>query len=402
MHPRTRLSGLALLALALLAWFIVRPSAAGPGDETPDPFIAELLTYVDTDTLSGYVADLSGERAVLIGGQPYTLATRYSYSEGIKKATQYLYEHYAALGLDVAYHEYLHDGYIWRNVEATLPGVVEPQRIYILCAHADSLSRQPYIFAPGADDNASGTAAVMLAADILSAYQFAYTIRFVNFSGEEQGLLGSAAYAARSRAQGEDIIGVINLDMVGWDGAGGPDIDLHAGTDPASLALAQTFSQTVALYDLDLRPEVLDDEAIGASDHSSFWSNDYAAILAIEDYYPNGHDFNPYYHTGNDLLRHFDLDYFTNFTQAVLATLVTLARPMVSPTPTLMDTATFTPTPTATSLATPTATPTATSTPEPTYTPTPTAGPPYRFFIPYVSTAGWLVFTRRLPSGEAL
>ena len=379
MHLRTRLSGLALvLALTLVAGLIGQPSAAWPGDETPDPFIAELLTQVDTTTLSGYVADLSGEQAVLIGGQSYTFETRYSYSEGIKKATQYLYEHYEALGLDVVYQDYVHDDQIWRNVEATLTGVSEPERIYVVCAHADSTSRQPMSDAPGADDNASGTAAVMLAADILSQHQFQYTIRFVNFSGEEQGLLGSAAYAAHSRSQGEEIAGVINLDMLGWDGAGGPDIDLHAGTDPASLALAQAFSETVALYDLDLLPEILDDEATGASDHRSFWNNDYAAILAIEDYYPNNHDFNPYYHTGNDLLTHFNQGYFTNFTQAVLATLTTLAEPVATPEPT--------PTPTAT--LTPTATATATPTASPTSTPTPTTELLHAVFVPYVSASG--------------
>ena len=356
MHLRARLIFLALvLTLALLAGLTGEPSAAGPGDESPDPFIAQLLAQVDTTTLTGYVADLSGERAVIIGGEEYTFETRYSYSEGIKKAAQYLHEHYDALGLDVAFHDYIHHDHIWRNVEATLPGAGKPERIYIICAHVDSISRhQPMTDAPGADDNASGTAAVMLAADILNGHQFEYTIRFVNFSGEEQGLHGSAAYAARSRAQGEDIAGVINLDMLGWDATGGPDIDLHAGAETTSLALAHTFSETVTLYDLYLLPQIIGLGATRASDHSSFWDNGYAAILAIEDYYPNRQDFNPYYHSGNDLLEHINTVYFTTLTQAVLATLVTLAEPVLTPEPT----------------------PTATATPEPSYV---------SIFMPFVS-----------------
>ena len=114
MRLRTKLILLAL-TLALLAPLTGKPSAAGPGDEAPDPFIAQLLTQVDTTTLAGYVADLSGERAVIIGGEEYTFETRYSYSEGSEKATQYLYEHYEPLGLDVAYHEYSYDGLIWRK-----------------------------------------------------------------------------------------------------------------------------------------------------------------------------------------------------------------------------------------------------------------------------------------------
>ena len=371
MHIRAKptLSAL-VLALALLTALLGGLSFAGPDVEAPDPLIAQLLAQVDTATLAGYVADLSGERAVVVGGEPYTFTTRYSYSEGVEKATQYLYEHYQSLGLDVAYHYYLHNGLFWRNVEATLPGVVEPERIYIICAHADSISDRPMTDAPGADDNASGTAAVMMAADVLSQHQFQYTIRFVHFSGEEQGMLGSAAYAARVRARGEDVAGVINLDMLGWDGVGGPDIDLHAGTDIASIALAQTFSETVALYSLDLWPEIIGQEATEASDHSSFWDNDYAAILAIEDYHPHEHDFNPYYHSGDDLLEHFNLAYFTAFTRAALATLATLAGPVP----------TFTPTPTGTATFTPTATPTSTAT----WTPTPTVEQWHTVLMPYV------------------
>jgi Zn-dependent M28 family amino/carboxypeptidase len=159
----------------------------------------------------------------------------------------------------------------------------------------------------------------------------------VNFSGEEQGMFGSEAYADRARAKGEDIVGVINLDMLGWDDTGGPDIDLHAGTDVTSLALAQAFSEAVALYGLDLVPQIIDVGAVETSDHGPFWDNGYAAILAIEDYHPDGEDFNPCYHSPaecDDLLEHMNLDYFTAFTQAALATLATLAEPVVASTPT--------------------------------------------------------------------
>jgi len=366
------------LITALMGQYVATPSSAETADPTPDPLIGQLVSQVDTTTLAGYVADLSGERPVLVGGEPYTIQTRYSYSQGIKKATQYLYEHFDALGLDTRYHEYTQPGLIWRNVEATLPGLSDPDRIYIICAHADSTSGFPTVDAPGADDNASGTAAVMVAADIFSRYQFDYTIRFVTFSGEEQGMLGSAAYAARARALGENIVGVINLDMIGYDAEGGPEIDLHAGTDAGSLALASTFSETVAIYDLDLLPQIIGQGALSRSDHGSFWDNDYPAILGIEDYYPGLHDFNPCYHSPaacDDLLEYMNLDYFSSFTRAALATLATLAGPVAATTPTASPTTTLTPTtiptatptiiPTASATQTPTATRTWTSTPSP-------------------------------------
>lgn len=312
-------------ALLVLGTLLVSASAGRLHAATPDPAISQMIGLVDTTTLLDYVAELSGERPALVGGEEYVFDTRYSYSEDITKATQYLAEHYGSLGLNVAYHEYTYEGHLWRNVEATLPGMTRPGRVYIICAHADSTSRHPLTDAPGADDNASGTAAVMIAADVLSTRQYEHTIRFVNFTGEEQGLQGSAAYAARARALGEDIAGVINLDMVGWDAVGGPDADLHAGTDPLSISLAHVFSETIDTYELPLWPEILDDEAIRASDHGSFWSEGYPAILAIEDHYPGLEDFNPYYHTDQDLLKHINPDYFTAFGRAVVATMVHLA-----------------------------------------------------------------------------
>jgi len=347
-----------MLALAAAAGVTGATSAVSPGGASPDPLISDLLAHVDMAALSGYVAGLSGESHVTIGGQPYTFETRHSDTAGAVKATQYLHERYAALGLDVAYHEYLHEGHVWRNVVATLPGEDPTGGIYVVCAHVDSIAPRQED-APGADDNASGVAAVLLAAEILSQYEFEHTLRFVNFTGEEQGLLGSAAYADEARAKGDQIAGVINLDMIGWDSTGGPDFDLHAGTDPASISLAQTFSETVAAYGLDLLPEILTDEATASSDHGSFWDNGYPAVLAIEDYHPGRKDFNPYYHTSDDLLVHLNLEYFTTFTRAMLATVAALAEPVTAPLPT----------------------------PTPTASPTPTDTPQYHIILPYIEVA---------------
>ena len=73
--------------------------------------------------------------------------------------------------------------------------------IFLIGAHLDDMPVGPT--APGADDNASGSAAVLVAADILSQYQWGCTLRFAFWTGEEQGLLGSAAYAQRSHDSGK-------------------------------------------------------------------------------------------------------------------------------------------------------------------------------------------------------
>jgi hypothetical protein len=172
--------------------------------------------------------------------------------------------------------------------------------------------------APGADDNASGSVATLLAADILTQYRWSCTLRFAFWTGEEQGLLGSAAYAQRSYSEGENILGYLNLDMIGWNTIGSsPDIDLHADQSgvPASMQLAQLFADVVDAYNLSLIPQI-NPNGTGASDHASFWDYGYTSILGIEDF----GDFNPRYHTSDDKLQYLDMDYYTDFVKASIAT----------------------------------------------------------------------------------
>jgi hypothetical protein len=159
---------------------------------------------------------------------------------------------------------------------------------------------------------------VLVVADLLSRLDFECTLRFVLFTGEEQGLRGSAAYAADIAAAGEDVRAVLNLDMIAYNSDTDPIVDLHArSTVSGSLAIAETFSQVVATYDLDLTPDIFVDHWLGNfSDNRSFWLQGYPAILAIEDY----DDFTPFYHTLGDALDTLDLDYFTEFVRAGVGT----------------------------------------------------------------------------------
>ncbi|MBK9051417.1 MAG: M28 family peptidase [Chloroflexi bacterium] len=294
-----------------------RPDIVYPQVLDPDPTIQAMMSQVISPTVVQYDGGLSGEWPVTIGGSAYTITTRHTYSGvPIQKATQYVGEHMDNLGLDIEYH-------VWNasrppNVIGQMNGETNPEDIYLIVAHIDDMPSGGA--APGADDNASGTTAVMIAADILSQYRWDCTLRFVFFTGEEQGLLGSSAYAQRSYYAGENILGVLNLDMIAWNTANSsPDIDLHANQSiPATISLAQLFSDVVSTYNLDLIPQIIP-SGTGASDHYPFWQYGYPSILAIEDYYGAG-DFNPYYHTVQDTLDHTDIDYFTEFVRAAVGT----------------------------------------------------------------------------------
>ena len=305
-----------------------------------DSLVAELLNQITDISVSGYDGRLSGEWPVLVGGQSYLLTTRYSYSgEPIAKATQYVYEHLQARGYDVRFHDYSLSpgGYSLRNVVGEKRGLDHADQVFLLTAHLDSrAAAPPHDPAPGADDNASGSAALLIAADLLADLDFAYTIRIVFFTGEEQGMYGSYYYARDVAGAGEEILGVLNLDMIAWDAKDGPDIDLHShlpGTEDDSDALADLFAAVVDLYGLDLEPQIVEN-GTSFSDHSRFWDRGYAAILAIEDYYnpyespAEPRDWNSNYHTVNDRLSTLNLAYFREYARASLATFVHLAGPM--------------------------------------------------------------------------
>jgi len=292
-----------------------------PAGIAPSPLVQEMIDQVDIDSLSQLAAELTGEQPTTIGGEPYTILTRNSFSgEPVRKAAQYLYEYYQGLGLEVAYHDFDLFGTPQVNVAAEKLGSLAPERVYLITSHYDDAPGGPR--APGADDNASGTVAVMLAAKILPQYDFGCSLRFINFSGEEQGLVGSDQYAKQAFCAREDLRAVLNLDMIAWNTADSPaQMDLHAQPGvPGSLEIARLFMDVTDAYELNLTPELVS-PGVGASDHASFWTYDFPAILAIEDL----KDFNPNYHTLDDDLNNLgDLTYYTEMVKASLATLAHL------------------------------------------------------------------------------
>ncbi len=292
----------------------------------PDPFIQGIIDQVTQTQVYTYDNQLAGFQPVWVDGAWYTITSRNTYSgTPIQKATHFLGQHLQNLGMNVEYQE-------WNspsnpNVIGQITGINSPQDIYIIGAHIDDTSRNG--LPVGADDNASGSVATLLAADILSQYQWGCTLRFAFWTGEEQGLLGSRAYAQRSYQQGENILGYLNLDMIAWNTTGStPDISLLYKSDkPQTFALAQLFSNVVDAYNLDLVPSL----GFGAnnSDHASFWNYGFTSILAIEDDLHG--DFNPFYHTTQDTPAHTDPGYFTEYVKASLATFAHMTGCLITP-----------------------------------------------------------------------
>lgn len=137
---------------------------------------------------------------------------RYTGTVSCNLAAQYIYGTFQDMGLPVEYYDWKYGGFTSRDVVATLNGT-DPNSTaeYILCGHYDTVRG-----APGADDDGSGSAAVLAIASVLSHYRFNHTIKFITFSGEEVGTYGSFTYAREASYRGDNIVAVLNMDMIGY------------------------------------------------------------------------------------------------------------------------------------------------------------------------------------------
>ncbi|RMF68535.1 MAG: M28 family peptidase [Calditrichaeota bacterium] len=117
---------------------------------------------------------------------------------------------------------------IMKNVLATLPGTdPNDKRVFIVSGHYDSRAsgaNDATSFAPGANDDGSGTAVVMELARIMSKRQFPATIIFAAVAGEEQGLFGSTHLAQRAKKENWNVVAMITNDIVGNSHSSGTDI----------------------------------------------------------------------------------------------------------------------------------------------------------------------------------
>ena len=231
------------------------------------------------------------------------------------EAGEYIYNEFKSMDLGVRYHNWSYGGYSDRNVEASLYTRNNPtDEIFIICAHYDSVPDSP-----GADDDGSGVAMVLAAANILQQQGLDYTVRFVTFSGEEQGLYGSHEYAYDAYTNGDNIIAVLNADMIGYaeTESGGNKITIRQ--NDASIWLTDFISNVSELYheyiNLDIIPAF---DPYGYSDHASFWQYGYDAIQYRE------YETNPYYHTSGDTIENMNLTYCIKVSKLALATLVSL------------------------------------------------------------------------------
>jgi len=187
-------------------------NAGSPGSSSmrsANPAIQALVDQVDQNNISSTVQSLS------------SIYSRRATHSGAVTAQNQLEAQMQSYGVGT-YLQNFGASYS-KNVVGEIPGAVDPSKIVVIGAHYDSINNAGSMAtAPGADDNASGTAGVWEIARILAANgPFKYTLRFIAFSGEELGLYGSEYAATVSDSADEDIIDISSL------AAGNPAVQIE-------------------------------------------------------------------------------------------------------------------------------------------------------------------------------
>ena len=277
----------------------------------------------DPDRLHAHVAALEGPR------HPVTA------SKALRAACEYVAAQLAALGLAVERRPFHFAGAEHSNVLGTMPGN-EPERPRLLVgAHFDSVPGTP-----GADDNASGVAAMLEAARLLAGARLRATVEFVGFNLEEpQGLtyrVGSRAFAREAKRQGVRYAGALVLEMVGYTNAapGSQVIPaalfwkriprsgtfLAAVGHPRSAQLLREFALaarnaapdlSVITFRSPLRGWLVPQTRL--SDNASFWDEGYPALMLTDTAFLR----NPHYHTAGDRSETLDFEFMALATTAV-------------------------------------------------------------------------------------
>jgi hypothetical protein len=182
------------------------------------------------------------------------------------------------------------------DIVAILPGVGDPERVYVVGGHYDSINSDPRDGegqAPGANDDGSGTAAVLEACRVLADERFAATILFVCYDGEEQGLLGSTAHADDLAARAVAVDGMITNDIVGntlgMDGVRRTDYlrcfsyaPTGNDSDGRSLARAAARAAREHVPGFELRIVYRGDRYGRGGDHRPFYAQGWPAVRFTE------------------------------------------------------------------------------------------------------------------------
>lgn len=350
------------------------PSAGIKLDHT-DPEINEMLEQVSKDTLQKNI-----EKLVSFGTR-HTLSETESETFGIGASRRWIKNEMDRYGsgsngrLRVEFHRFMQepnrrisDSTEIVNVVATLPGTdPNDDRIFVVSGHYDSRASQVMDFesmAPGANDDGSGTAAVMEMARVMAGYEFEATIVFLALAAEEQGLYGARRWAREAAEENKNIAGMITNDIIGnHEAANGalsdpgtvrlfargipPSQNLDMETvrylqtggesDMPARQLARTIKEVAESYLPDMNVWLIyrADRYLRGGDHLAFLDQGYPAVRFSEPHEDYRYQHQDVRQEGGvqygDLAEFVDYEYLEKVTRVNLAAFANLARSPMPP-----------------------------------------------------------------------
>ena len=283
------------------------------------------MDHISIENLKEHVRNIHGDR------NPYD-----RHSE-LEQAAQYIQRELSKIGLEVKEDSFQWEGKTHKNILAVKRGKASPDRVVILGAHYDTVPGSP-----GADDNASAIAVLLEVARNIQKISLESTLKLIAFGLEEYGYVGSLHYAERARRGGEEIRGMISLEMVGFTG---PRQDYPFYLDPKqyppvgdfigivanenSKALLEVVRRTFKTQIPQLPSEFLlvpgngvGMEEVRLSDHSPFWDYGFPALLVTDTAFLR----NPNYHLPSDTMETLDFEFMRKVAVGIYYSVVELTR----------------------------------------------------------------------------
>jgi Zn-dependent M28 family amino/carboxypeptidase len=285
----------------------------------------EILKEISIERIETHIKNLEGIRHPVFA------------PEALEDAADYILNTLQSLGYKMSLHYFGEDGKQYRNIIGEYQGTRQSEKKVVVISHFDTVATSP-----GADDNASGVAAMLELARVLRRCKFEKSILFIGVNLEEQKidgekdspfLRGSRALAAYARERGWEIEGVINFETIAYAG------ETIAQTAPKNIPLeipevgnfiavignensaeiVKDYIEVIEQYQIPLpylplivpgNGEMLPDTR--RSDHASFWDNGYRAIMLTD----TANFRTPHYHQESDTLDTLNLSFATEVCRA--------------------------------------------------------------------------------------
>ncbi len=359
------------ICLLMLSVFAATASAQG---EKPNPFIANMVNQVSARRIEEDI------RKLVSFGTRNTNSAQDNPNRGIGAARDWIFNQLKEISisckgcLQVEKQSFeqqptpnrrILKPTVITNIFAKLTGTTDPNRIYVVSAHYDSMCADPAdgeCDAPGANDDASGVAAVLEMARIMSRYKFDASIIFLLVAGEEQGLLGSTYFAEKAKRENWNIEAMLTNDIIGGvitfknapdrqnvrvfsEGAPSNETEAEAKirksvggeNDSPSRQLARFIKETADIYSPKFGVKMIfrRDRYLRSGDHIPFLERGFPAVRFTEIHEDYNHQ-HQNIRTENgkfygDTPEYVDFQYVANVTKINIASLARLALAPAKP-----------------------------------------------------------------------